>query len=101
MFKLKDITRENILTLQPYSTARDEFSGNIGIFLDANENPFGILNRYPDPYQKKIKQKLAELKEINTENIFVGNGSDEVIDLSYRIFCNPNKDKALTFTPTY
>lgn len=101
MFKLKDIARENILTLQPYSTARDEFSGNIGIFLDANENPFGILNRYPDPYQKEVKQKLAELKEINTENIFVGNGSDEVIDLSYRIFCNPNKDKALTFTPTY
>ncbi|MCM2302998.1 MAG: histidinol-phosphate transaminase [Flavobacteriaceae bacterium] len=101
MFKLKNIARENILSLQPYSSARDEFSGNTGIFLDANENPFGKLNRYPDPYQKEVKQKLAELKEINTENIFVGNGSDEVIDLSYRIFCNPNKDKALTFTPTY
>jgi histidinol-phosphate aminotransferase len=101
MFKLKDIARENILSLQPYSSARDEFSGNTGIFLDANENPFGELNRYPDPYQKEVKQKLAELKKINTENIFVGNGSDEVIDLTYRIFCNPLKDKALTFTPTY
>lgn len=101
MFKLKDIARENILSLQPYSSARDEFSGNTGIFLDANENPFGKLNRYPDPYQKEVKQKLAELKKITTENIFVGNGSDEVIDLAYRIFCNPNKDKALTFTPTY
>lgn len=101
MFKLKEIARENILSLQPYSSARDEFSGNTGIFLDANENPFGKLNRYPDPYQKEVKQKLAELKKINTENIFVGNGSDEIIDLAYRIFCNPNKDKALTFTPTY
>ncbi|MDP2089453.1 MAG: histidinol-phosphate transaminase [Flavobacteriaceae bacterium] len=101
MFKLKDIARENILSLQPYSSARDEFSGNTGIFLDANENPFGELNRYPDPYQKEVKQKLAELKKINAENIFVGNGSDEVIDLTYRIFCDPNKDKALTFTPTY
>ncbi|MDP3352486.1 MAG: histidinol-phosphate transaminase [Flavobacteriaceae bacterium] len=101
MFKLKDIARENILSLHPYSSARDEFSGNTGIFLDANENPFGELNRYPDPYQKEVKQKLAELKKINAENIFVGNGSDEVIDLTYRIFCNPNKDKALTFTPTY
>lgn len=101
MFKLKDIVRENILSLQPYSSARDEFKGNAGIFLDANENPFGELNRYPDPYQRALKLKLSELKKIPSNQIFIGNGSDEVIDLTFRIFCNPNKDKALTFTPTY
>lgn len=101
MFKLEDIVRKNILSLQPYSSARDEFSGTSGVFLDANENPFGELNRYPDPYQKILKQKLAELKKVESENIFIGNGSDEVIDLAYRIFCEPNKDKVLTFSPTY
>ncbi len=101
MFKLKDIVRENILSLQPYSSARDEFKGNAGIFLDANENPFGELNRYPDPYQRALKLKLSELKKIPSDQIFIGNGSDEIIDLTFRIFCNPNKDKALTFTPTY
>jgi len=101
MTDLEKIVRKNILKLTPYSSARDEFSGNDGIFLDANENPFGNLNRYPDPYQKKLKQKLAVLKNVSTENIFIGNGSDEVIDLAFRIFCNPGKDKALTFSPTY
>ncbi|MBS3993234.1 MAG: histidinol-phosphate transaminase [Bacteroidetes bacterium] len=101
MFKLKDIIRENILSLQPYSSARDEFKGNAGVFLDANENPFGELNRYPDPYQRALKLKLSELKKIPSDQIFIGNGSDEIIDLTFRIFCNPNKDKALTFTPTY
>jgi len=85
----------------PYSSARDEFSGNDGVFLDANENPFGELNRYPDPHQKELKNKLTKIKSIPTSSIFVGNGSDEVIDLTFRIFCNPGKDKALIFTPTY
>lgn len=85
----------------PYSSARDEFKGNDGIFLDANENPFGDLNRYPDPYQKELKEGLSKLKKVNGENIFIGNGSDEVIDLAFRIFCEPGKDKALTFSPTY
>lgn len=98
---IKKLVRKNILNLQPYSSARDEFKGENGIFLDANENPFGELNRYPDPYQLKIKQKLSELNQISTENIFLGNGSDEVIDLAFRIFCEPKKDKVLTFSPTY
>lgn len=98
---IKNIVRKNILNLKPYSSARDEFEGENGIFLDANENPFGDLNRYPDPYQRKIKQKLSELNQISTENIFLGNGSDEVIDLAFRIFCEPRKDKVLTFLPTY
>lgn len=101
MFNLNKIVRNNILNLKPYSCARDEFSGSDGIFLDANENPFGALNRYPDPYQRELKKKLSEIKSISTENIFVGNGSDEVIDLCFRIFCNQGVDKALTFSPTY
>lgn len=101
MFELAKIVRKNILNLKPYSSARDEFSGKDGVFLDANENPYGTLNRYPDPHQKELKKKLSELKSIAEENIFIGNGSDEVIDLAFRIFCNPGKDKALTFSPTY
>jgi histidinol-phosphate aminotransferase len=101
MVELKKLVRRNILDLLPYSSARDEFSGTDGVFLDANENPFGELNRYPDPYQKALKTKLSILKSIPTENIFSGNGSDEVIDLAYRIFCTPGVDKALTFSPTY
>ncbi|WP_202390716.1 histidinol-phosphate transaminase [Flavobacterium sp. Sd200] len=101
MFNLTKIIRPNILTLEPYSSARDEFKGSEGIFLDANENPFGSLNRYPDPLQKSVKQKLSEVKNVPAENIFLGNGSDEIIDLCYRIFCEPGKDKALTFVPTY
>ncbi len=98
---IQKLVRKNILNLKPYSSARDEFEGENGIFLDANENPFGELNRYPDPYQRKIKQKLGELNGIQAENIFLGNGSDEVIDLAFRIFCEPGKDKVLTFSPTY
>lgn len=100
-FSLENIVRENIWNLTPYSSARDEFKGMADVFLDANENPFGTLNRYPDPHQKKIKEKLAEIKGVQTNQIFVGNGSDEVIDLAFRIFCEPGKDKALTFSPTY
>ncbi|WP_312421837.1 histidinol-phosphate transaminase [Epilithonimonas sp.] len=98
---IKNLVRKNILNLQPYSSARDEFEGENGIFLDANENPFGKLNRYPDPSQRKIKEKLSELNQISTENIFLGNGSDEIIDLAFRIFCEPKKNKALTFSPSY
>ncbi|MFA7116953.1 MAG: histidinol-phosphate transaminase [Bacteroidales bacterium] len=101
MIKIENIVRPNILELLSYSCARDEYNGKEGIFLDANENPFGELNRYPDPYQKELKKKLAILKKVSIENIFVGNGSDEVIDLIFRIFCNPESDKALSFSPTY
>jgi histidinol-phosphate aminotransferase len=101
MFNLEKLVRKNILSLQAYSSARDEYKGKDAIFLDANENPFGELNRYPDPKQLELKKKLSAIKNIPTNNIFVGNGSDEVIDLAYRIFCEPSKDKALTFTPTY
>jgi len=101
MFILENIVRKNILSLKPYSSARNEFSGKEGVFLDANENPYGTHNRYPDPFQKELKLKLSENKSIAVENIFIGNGSDEVIDIAFRIFCNPGKDKALTFSPTY
>ncbi len=101
MFSLKNIVRQNILSLKPYSCARDEFNGKTGVFLDANENPYGILNRYPDPYQKELKEKLTSFKNTSVDTVFIGNGSDEIIDLAFRIFCEPGKDKALTFTPTY
>lgn len=101
MIDIESIVRSNILSLKPYSSARDEFSGKDGVFLDANENPYGVFNRYPDPYQKELKQKLGAIKNVDTNNIFIGNGSDEVIDLAFRIFCNPGLDKALTFSPTY
>lgn len=101
MIDLDSLVRENVRNLVPYSSARDEFNGSTGIFLDANENPYGILNRYPDPHQKKLKIAISNLKGIDENNIFLGNGSDEVIDLSIRIFCNPGTDKILTFTPTY
>src|SRR5512133_1821477 len=101
MIDLEKIVRANVLKLKPYSCARDEFQGSDGVFMDANENPYGTLNRYPDPYQKELKQKLSEIKGIPDRNIFLGNGSDEIIDLCFRVFCNPGKDKALIFPPTY
>lgn len=101
MFDLDKITRSNIRSLAPYTSARDEYSGQEGTFLDANENPFGVLNRYPDPYQVELKKKIQALKGGQLEQLFIGNGSDEIIDLLFRIFCNPGKDKALTFSPTY
>lgn len=101
MININKLVRPNILSLEPYSSARSEFKGSRGIFLDANENPFGTLNRYPDPLQKELKQKLSEIKFVSTDKIFIGNGSDEIIDLCFRIFCEPGKDKALIFTPTY
>lgn len=101
MIDIQGLVRKNILTLTPYSCARDEYQGNDGIFLDANENPYGTLNRYPDPYQRELKAAISVVKNISAEKIFTGNGSDEIIDLCFRVFCNPGKDKALILPPTY
>jgi histidinol-phosphate aminotransferase len=101
MIDINKLVRENVIRLTPYSSARDEFSGKSGIFMDANESPFGNLNRYPDPYQRDLKKAISKVKEVKEENIFLGNGSDEIIDLCFRIFCNPGIDKVLTFSPTY
>lgn len=100
-FELQNITRPNIWNLKPYSSARDEFTGSEGVFLDANENPYGDKNRYPDPHQRQLKAELAKRKQVPAEQIFIGNGSDEVIDLVYRIFCEPGKDKVILCPPTY
>ena len=101
-FKLDKVVRRNIISLKPYSTARDEYEGELGIFLDANENPFeNGYNRYPDPHQKALKQKICALKGLNEENLFLGNGSDEAIDLIYRVFCNPGKDNVVSISPSY
>ncbi|CAL2101058.1 Histidinol-phosphate aminotransferase [Tenacibaculum sp. 190130A14a] len=101
MFSLENIVRTNIKELAGYSSARDEFKGTAEVYLDANENPFGTLNRYPDPRQVNIKKRLSDIKQTKASQIFIGNGSDEVIDLAFRIFCEPGRDKALTFSPTY
>lgn len=98
---INKLVRQNILNLSPYSSARDEFSGTEGIFLDANENPNGNYNRYPDPHQAELKRVLGKVKSVSPENIFLGNGSDEVIDLIFRVFANPGKDKAIICPPTY
>jgi histidinol-phosphate aminotransferase len=101
-----ELIRPNFVKLTPYSSARDEYSGKEGIFLDANENPFSSVthedyNRYPDPYQWKCKEKLAQLKGVSPENIFLGNGSDEAIDLLIKITCEPKADNILILPPTY
>jgi histidinol-phosphate aminotransferase len=100
------LLRENIKNLIPYASARDEFSGSAHIFLDANENSLGspitpAYNRYPDPHQTKIKEQLTKIKGLPPKNIFLGNGSDECIDLLYRAFCNPGKDNIIIHPPTY
>ncbi len=103
-FNLNKITRENVKGLSPYSSARDEYvsDGSTMIFLDANENPFeNGVNRYPDPQQRGLKAILAELKGLDAENILLGNGSDEVLDLIFRAFCEPKQDNVLTLPPTY
>lgn len=100
-FDLQSMVRPNIWGLKPYSSARDEFWGDEGIFLDANENPFGKKNRYPDPHQRTLKKTLSESRAIPVENICIGNGSDEIIDLVYRIFCEPKKDSVIVCPPTY
>jgi histidinol-phosphate aminotransferase len=101
MKDIDSLVRHNVRLLKPYSCARDEYSGKEGIFLDANENPYGPLNRYPDPYQLELKSVISRIKGVPENHIFLGNGSDEIIDLCFRIFCNPGREKALTFTPTY
>lgn len=102
--KIQDLIRDNIKALKPYSSARDEYkdaSSNM-VFLDANENPYNNgVNRYPDPQQSNLKNVLAQQKGISKDNILLGNGSDEVLDLILRVFCEPNKDKIITLPPTY
>lgn len=102
MIDVSKLVRNNIAQLAPYSTARDEYKGELGIYLDANENPFNNgVNRYPDPHCKALKERIAELKNINIANLFLGNGSDEAIDLIFRVFCTPTTDTALAITPSY
>ena len=105
-FDLNQLIRNNIKSLKPYSSARDEFKGEASVFLDANENSLGSplmkwYNRYPDPYQWKLKEAIRNVKGIEPEHIFLGNGSDECIDLLYRCFCNPGKDNIIICQPTY
>jgi len=99
---LKHLVRPNIWNLKPYSSARDEFTGEASIYLDANENPYNAtFNRYPDPLQWKVKEKIAALKKVDPQRIFLGNGSDEPIDLAYRVFCEPAMDNVVAIDPTY
>lgn len=101
---IQNLIRPTIKALKPYSSARDEFQGVPAdmVFLDANENPFeNSVNRYPDPHQNKLKALLSEIKQVPTQNILLGNGSDEVLDLIFRMFCEPNKDNVIILPPTY
>ncbi len=103
MKALKELTRPNIWALKPYSSARNEYSGHVAhVFLDANENPYNApYNRYPDPLQEEVKERLSKIKGVPAECIFLGNGSDEAIDLVYRCFCEPCKDNVVAVCPTY
>ncbi|MBO4659783.1 MAG: histidinol-phosphate transaminase [Prevotella sp.] len=103
MKPLKELVRPNIWQLSPYSSARDEYSGHEAhVFLDANENPYnGPLNRYPDPLQRELKSHVAKVKDVPESQIFLGNGSDEAIDLVYRCFCRPGIDNVVAIEPTY
>lgn len=106
MFDLNALLRPNIKFMKPYSSARDEFKGQADVFLDANENSLGSpllkwYNRYPDPLQLKLKSKISSIKNVPVDQIFLGNGSDEPIDLIYRCFCEPGIDQVLIFPPTY
>ena len=99
---IEKLLRDNIRQLQPYSSARDEFKGEASVYLDANENPYNApYNRYPDPLQWKVKEQISQVKDVAQENIFLGNGSDEPIDLLYRAFCNPRIDNVVAIEPTY
>src|SRR5690349_7888215 len=106
-FDLNRLVRENVKKVSPYSSARDEFSGHAKIFLDANENSLGSplikwYNRYPDPYQHELKAAINKIKNVTgTDNIFLGNGSDECIDLLFRCFCEPGRDNVIICPPTY
>ena len=100
--KIESLVRDNIRVLRPYSSARHEFEGSAEVFLDANESPYpSTVNRYPDPLQRDLKKRISTIKKIGAGNIFLGNGSDEGIDLMIRIFCNPGKDKIIITPPTY
>jgi histidinol-phosphate aminotransferase len=103
MKSLQELVRPNIWALAPYSSARNEYSGKVAhVFLDANENPYNKpFNRYPDPLQLDLKQEISKVKRVPVANIFLGNGSDEAIDLPYRIFCRPGKDNVVAIEPTY
>jgi histidinol-phosphate aminotransferase len=113
MIDINELVRENIKTLIPYSSAREEYRGKKGVFLDANENPLGSVidpyfvkerdswNRYPDPLHSELREKIGRLKSVNQGNIFLGNGSDEAIDLPIRAFCEPRIDKIMIMPPTY
>jgi histidinol-phosphate aminotransferase len=106
MFTVDNILRDNIKRLVPYSSARDEYQGEASVFLDANENAFGSpleqqFNRYPDPLQYQVKKRLSEIKGLPVRNIFLGNGSDEAIDILFRSFCNPGVDNVILVPPTY
>jgi histidinol-phosphate aminotransferase len=106
MFSINNIIRKNIANLTPYSSARDEFKGEASIYLDANENAYGSplaqqYNRYPDPLQYKVKKCLSDIKGVPPRNIFLGNGSDEAIDILFRSFCNPDVDNVILVPPTY
>jgi len=104
MFQLNNLLRENVKNMKPYSSARDEFQGDATslVFLDANESPFkSDVHRYPDPYQQKVKELLASQKGVKISQLLLGNGSDEVLDLIFRAFCNPRKDAIITMPPTY
>ncbi|GGG00091.1 histidinol-phosphate transaminase [Pontibacter amylolyticus] len=106
MFNLEKIVRPNVLKMKAYSSARDEFKGAASVFVDANENNLGSLagegyNRYPDPHQKKLKEKIAGIKGVKASQIFLGNGSDEAIDLLFRMVCRPGQDSMLHLPPTY
>lgn len=100
---IESLLRKNIKQLKPYSSARDEYKGRkASVFVDANENPYGtLLNRYPDPLQEELKRTIAGVKQVKAECIFLGNGSDEAIDLSYRVFCEPRVDNVVAIDPTY
>jgi len=102
MKRIKELLRKNILSLKKYSSARDEFSSADALFFDANENPYSNgFNRYPDPQQRKLKEKISLLKDVPANNILLGNGSDEILDIVIRAFCNPKKDNIIITPPTY
>ncbi|MBU2019267.1 MAG: histidinol-phosphate transaminase [Bacteroidetes bacterium] len=101
MFEINKLIRPSLRDLKPYSSARDEYEGEAEVYLDANENPEGNYNRYPDPLQRSLKNQIANRVQISSNQIFIGNGSDEVIDLLIRLCCVPGQDQIITFVPTY
>ncbi|MEY4603792.1 MAG: hypothetical protein RIT43_1084, partial [Bacteroidota bacterium] len=102
MRSIVDLIRPDLKDIKPYSSARDEFEGEASIFLDANENPFDNgVNRYPDPLQRKLKERIGEIKGVSSDHLFLGNGSDECIDLLFRLFCVSGKDRVSAISPSY